>query len=82
MLAETLHRLPGVEVDLESVRTNIVMGRLCRGNWTTERLISELEAEGVRITGFGSDQFRLVTHLDVHEEAARRAASVFESLLG
>jgi threonine aldolase len=82
MLAETLHRLPGVEVDLEAVRTNIVMGRLCREGWTTERFTEELEAQGVRITRFGADRFRLVTHLDVQEEAAQRAASVFELLLG
>lgn len=82
MLAETLHRLRGVEVDLEAVRTNIVMGRLCRDGWTTGRFTEELEAQGVRITSFGADRFRLVTHLDVQEEAARRAASVIEHLLG
>jgi len=82
LLAETLDRLPGVEVELEAVKTNIVMGRLCREGWTTERLTSELEGNGVRVTRFGADQFRLVTHHDVHEEAARRAASVFEALLG
>jgi len=78
MLAETLDRLPGVEVDLEAVATNIVMAVLNRDGWTTTRLQEELEARGVRITLFGTDRFRLVTHLDVHEEAARRAASVFE----
>jgi len=82
LLAETLDRLPGVDVDLEAVKTNIVMGRLCRDGWDTTRLEVELEAHGVRITLFGRDMFRLVTHLDVHEEAARRAASVFECLLG
>jgi len=69
-------------VDLEAVKTNIVMGRLCRDGWTTERLVDELAAHGVRITRFGVDRFRLVTHLEVQEEAARRAASVFERLLG
>lgn len=82
LLAETLAGLPGIEVDLEAVKTNIVMGRLCRDGWTTERLTDELAAHGVRITRFGADRFRLVTHLEVQEEAARRAASVFERLLG
>jgi threonine aldolase len=82
LLAETLHRLPGVELDLEAVATNIVMARLDRDGWTTARLQTELEARGVRITLFGADRFRLVTHLDVQEEAARKAASVIEELLG
>lgn len=81
ILAETLSRLPGIKVDLDAVKTNIVMGTLCREDWTTERLADELADHGVRITRFGADRFRLVTHLDVQEEAARRAASVFDRLL-
>lgn len=82
LLAETLDRLPGVDVELEAVKTNIVMGRLTREGWNTNRLVEALKAGGVMVTRFGSDRFRLVTHLDVNEEAARRAASLFDRLLG
>jgi threonine aldolase len=85
-MAECLAELPGVELDLETVQTNMVIfgyrgprGRDAR--W----LQKELESRGVRALALpvgGEPRIRLVTHHDVSRADCRRAAAVFRRVLG
>jgi threonine aldolase len=64
LLAEALASTEGVEIDLESVETNIVIFRLNAGTGAAE-LVTRLRARGVLAGAFGPDAVRLVTHRDV-----------------
>ncbi len=64
LLAEALASTDGVEIDLESVETNIIIFRLKAGTGATE-LVTRLRAHGVLAGAFGPDAIRLVTHRDV-----------------
>lgn len=65
-----------VGVDPASVDTNIVV--LERSD--AARFVAAAEAEGVRVSTVGPTTVRLVTHLDVSAEDARRAAAVLARL--
>ncbi len=63
-------------VDPESVATNIVV--LQRAD--ASGFVAAAAAQGVRVSTVGARTVRLVTHLDVDAEQARRAAAVLASL--
>ncbi|HYX26014.1 MAG TPA: GntG family PLP-dependent aldolase, partial [Thermoanaerobaculia bacterium] len=67
-LARALAEIPGIELDLATVRTNIVIFRLgpelCAGSSTT--FLARLREAGVLGGRVSHDQVRLVTHRDVN----------------
>jgi len=63
-LAEGLAGLPGVEVDLTNVQTNMVVVKFT-GRLTAADFVRELALKGVKCNTTGPDTVRLVTHLDV-----------------
>jgi threonine aldolase len=73
LLAEALARIERVAINLDSVETNIVIFRLTgiRAADVAERL----KQRGIRISAFGPDAIRLVTHLDVDRAACTAAAA-------
>jgi len=78
-LAEGLAELPGFEVDLETVQTNIVQVGL-----PGEAAIwqARLHAEGVWCLPTGPRRIRLVTHADVTKSDVDRALAIFRQLAG
>ncbi len=80
LLAERLARLPQVELDLESVRTNIVIFRL-RGQGDATALMGRLRQHGVLCGTSGRNSIRFVTHLDVDRAACEEAARITEEAL-
>jgi threonine aldolase len=64
-LAEGVSELPGVRIDPERVRTNIVLFDVAETGRPADRLCARLREEhGVLCSGFG-DSIRMVTHYDV-----------------
>ena len=81
LLARTLSELPGVNVDMEAVQTNIVYFDVKGTGRTAEAVVKSLEAHGVRIIALGPTRLRLVTHLDVDRAACEHAAEIFAKVL-
>ena len=85
-LAAALAELPGVEIDVERVETNIVMARVA-GRGGAGSPAAEFEATartaGVWGAAMGPDRVRFVTHRDapraIVEEAAGRLRRAFAS---
>lgn len=75
LLAESLANVEGVEIDPETVETNIVIFRLT-GSVTPADLIARLKARGVLASTVGPQLVRLVTHRDVSRGDCMRAAEV------
>jgi threonine aldolase len=74
LLAETLAKLPEVEIDLEAVQTNILIFSL--RTIQPADLVARLKAKSVLISQVGPRSVRLVTHHDVDLTACKRAAQV------
>jgi threonine aldolase len=81
-LAEGLAELPGIAIDPERVRTNIVIFELHRDDLTPDGLQSALAARGVRIFAIGGARLRAVTHYEVTREGIEAALGVFGEVLG
>jgi len=76
-LAVGLAALPGVEIELERVETNIVVF----GVPDAFALCGALYERGVQTSPLGPRHLRAVTHLDVDAEGVERALGVFRQLL-
>ncbi|HKG51450.1 MAG TPA: GntG family PLP-dependent aldolase [Actinomycetales bacterium] len=71
---------PGV-VDPQAVRTNIVVLDLSGRGRTASDIAAGAAEGGVLVSAFGPRALRLVTHLDVDDDGAQRAADVLAGLL-
>jgi threonine aldolase len=75
LLAETLNNTEGVEIDPDTVETNIVIFRLT-GSLTPAELVARLKARGVLVSSVGPQLVRLVTHRDVGRGDCMRACEI------
>jgi threonine aldolase len=73
LLAETLAKLPEVEIDLDAVQTNIVIFEL--RTRSTSDLLASLKARGILMSSVGSRAIRLVTNHDADHEACQLVAN-------
>ena len=82
VLAEGLAGMKGIDLDLTTVQTNIVVFDVSRTRRTPEALTERLAKEGVLVVPFGATRLRAVTHLDVDKKdiqlALRACGKVFK----
>lgn len=64
-LAEELAQLPGVQIDLKSVQTNLVVFRLDETRCTPDAFIAAMREHGVVLGGFGDGRLRFATHYGI-----------------
>jgi threonine aldolase len=79
-LAEQIARCRGIELDLATVQTNIIVFRLAPGAPDAATLVSRAREQGVLVNAFGPRTVRAVTHLDVSSEQCVRAGEVLVSI--
>lgn len=82
LLATELLRGDDVELDLETVQTNIVIFGLVdrRGVPDAVTFVDRCRERGVLLNQFGPRTVRAVTHLDVDDEGCRTAARVMRAV--
>jgi threonine aldolase len=73
VLAHGLAEIRGINVDLETVQTNIVIFDVSETGLSPERLTHELKGRGVLASGINAREMRMVTHCDVDRGAINRA---------
>ncbi len=79
-LAEALADTPGVRLELENIRTNILIADTGGDPERLTAFVGAVEEEGVRLYPFGGPgRFRAVTHLDVDDDGIERAISAVRS---
>jgi len=82
-LAKGLASLAGVQVDMQTVHTNMVMFDLLDARWDAATLSGALSRVGLLANGTGPRRIRLVTHKDVSAadvpEALDRVAQVLKA---
>jgi threonine aldolase len=83
VFAELISDIPGIDVDLESVQTNMVYFDTAASGIGAAEVGRRLLERGVRIGDIDNTLMRAVTHIDVDragvEEAARALAEVIKS---
>lgn len=79
LLAERMVETGRVRVDLDSVRTNIVIAELV--GTTASEFVTALEARAVRAVAFGPSRVRLVTHYGVSREEVDTALDAIRAVL-
>jgi len=75
LIAEALSQIECVEVDLDSVETNIIIFKVTGGVSATA-LVSRMKARGVLGSSLGPNSIRLVTHHDVNRGDCVKAIEV------
>ncbi len=78
-LANGLARLPGIEIDLETVQTNIV--RFGVTSMTAGQFVEECMREGLSMLPSGRDQVRAVLYLNVTAPDIQRALEIVRSVV-
>jgi threonine aldolase len=81
LLAERLAELPGVELDLATVETNIVIFRLAVDMPDAAAIVARAAEAGVLVSAFAARIVRAVTHLDVARQECERAGDLLAKVL-
>jgi threonine aldolase len=81
-LAEALEELPGIEIDMRRVQTNILIFTVKRQDLDALKLTVRLKENGVLVLPISKDRIRAVTHLDVDSNGIDQALKVFGQILG
>ena len=84
LLADELLRGDDIELDLDTVQTNILVFRLVdrRGVPDAATFVERCRERGVLVNAFGTRVVRAVTHHDVSTDDCRSAASVMRAVAG
>lgn len=75
LIAEALSNIECVDLDLDSVETNIIIFKVT-GGVSVEELVERMKARGVLAGTVGPDAIRLVTHHDVSRADCVKAVEV------
>lgn len=81
LLAEGLAALPGVEIDPQQVRTNIVIFGTAKTGEPAAKLVEKLAGRNILAGLAGPDAVRLVTHLDVSRAQCMVALEALQAIL-
>jgi threonine aldolase len=80
LLSEGLARIPGIEIDLASVETNIVRFRIAGAD--SNATYAALGERGVLVLITGPDSFRAVLHLQISKEDVVKALAAIREVAG
>jgi threonine aldolase len=80
-MADLLCEVPGLEVEPDKVRTNILMVGVSRTGYSSEQLSAVLKTRGVLVSLLDSARIRIVTHNDVHRDQIGVAAEIITKVL-
>lgn len=81
MLAEGLAHLPAVQIDLETVQTNLIVFRLDPRRWTPAKFITAMREQGILLGSFSDGRLRFATHYGITRTDIDRALVAAERIL-
>ena len=71
ILGKGLSEISGIDVNLNNVQTNIVLGSIKDLNFTIEEFLERLLAYNIKAKRISSHEFRMVTHYGIEEDDIR-----------
>lgn len=81
VLAEGLAALPGIQIELDLVQTNIVIFHVERKDVDAPGLIVKLGERGIKAFAVSPDRIRMVTHKDVDRAGILRTLEALRAIL-
>jgi len=81
ILAEGLAEIPGIDIDLESVQTNIVAYDVSGTGMDAPTYVRKLASRGIKCTSHTQTRIRMVTHKDVTQDDARQALMIIREVV-
>ena len=81
LLAEGIAQIPGLQIDPQKVRSNIVIFDCAQAGMTAVELCDAVHAQGVWAQDTSLYSVRLVTHCDVDQAACERALAVLREVV-
>jgi threonine aldolase len=81
LIAEGLMGVRGVDLDLATVQTNIVIFRTKEGAPDAATVVARAKEQGVLVGAFAARTVRAATHLDVTRDQAKRASEVLATVV-
>lgn len=81
-LAEGIAGIPGLSIDIEKVKTNIIYFDLTSERLTPDELIAKLEKKGIKFLATGPSRFRMVTHYGIRSEHIDTTIATLGEVMG
>ena len=81
-LAVGLAQLPGISIDPNQIRTNILFFELTRKDLTPEQFVQRIGADGVRMLAVGPQKIRAVTHYHITAKDIDRTLKIISKVTG
>lgn len=81
ILAKGIAEIPGLGLDPDSVRTNIVFFDFLDERMTAQQFCDRLKEEGVLMLALGSGRLRAVTHYGIEREDVEQALQVMRRVM-
>ncbi|MGB9721595.1 MAG: low-specificity L-threonine aldolase [bacterium] len=82
VLAEGISKIPGLSIDLEKVKTNIIYFDLIGDQITSDELLKKMAGNGIKFLSTGPNRFRIVTHYGITRDDIRTVIEVLKKELG
>jgi len=79
-LAGALNTSEHFEIELDTVKTNIVIWKVVSEQYTAAQVVERLKREGILVLEIGGERIRAVCHMDVSFSRIDKAVQVIESL--
>jgi threonine aldolase len=80
-LAEGIAEIPGLDLDLDTVQTNIVFFDVVSERMSAQQFVDALRPEGVWMLVLGSGRVRAVTHYGIARQDVERALQVMQRIM-
>jgi threonine aldolase len=81
LLAEKLAGLHGVELDLATVQSNIVIFHMAKDAPDAAAIVARAQTVGVLVSAFAARTVRAVTHLNASRQQCHRAADLLAAVI-
>ena len=81
-LAEGLAQIDGLKVELHRVQTNIVIADITAVDMDAAAFVLEMQKRGVKVSAFGPQLVRFVTHKDVSRSDVEQAVKIAKIIIG
>lgn len=81
LFAERIQGVPGIQISLENVQSNLVFFHVDEDRGTATQLSAKLRQRGIAINASGIQRLRACTHLDVSREQVVEAARAIEEIM-
>jgi len=80
-IAQFLKTLPSIDLDLESVQTNIIIFGFTDPKVNLDAILADMKAKGLLVSKGTKGKLRIVTHLDISDSDVDNSIEILSEVL-